>query len=170
MFVHSECTNITNNFEMKFLEITTCSKLQVPKTQLIFVLKGIPNKKNSTLKINIACFSTNLFSLYYQPWHIWNPDTFIMRGIFRALEYSKVRRYVHDVSTFNVFFHLFLMYSKRFQEGICPDTIQRMDNNTVPSNAQYTSTLEFHASTQNCRVILITCFNFENSILIIKRI
>ena len=121
MFVHSECTNITNNFEMKFLEITTCSKLQVPKTQLIFVLKGVPNqkKKNSILKINIVFFKTNLFSLYYESWHIWNPDIFIIRDIFRALEYSKVRRYVHDMSTLNVLFHLFLTYSKRFLDS-CP--------------------------------------------------
>ena len=101
---------------MEFLEITTCSKLQVHKTQLIFVLKGIPNQ-NSILKINIACFNTNFFSLYYEPWHIWNPDIFIIRGIFRALEYSKVRRYVHDMSTFDVFIRLFLIYSRRLQDS-----------------------------------------------------
>ena len=53
IFVYSECTNIMNNFEMKFLEIMTCSKLQVYKTWLIFVLKtkkGIPNQKKLNFK------------------------------------------------------------------------------------------------------------------------
>ena len=50
IFVYSECTNIMNNFEMKFLEIMTCSKLQVSKTWLIFVLKGIPNQKKIHFK------------------------------------------------------------------------------------------------------------------------
>ena len=63
--MHLECNNIMNNFEMKFLEIMTCSKLQVSKTWLSFVLKRIPNQK-----IKIGHFKTNLFSLYYKPWHI----------------------------------------------------------------------------------------------------
>ena len=29
------------------------------------------------------------YSLYYEPWYIQNPDIFIIRGIFRTLEYSK---------------------------------------------------------------------------------
>ena len=109
----------------------------------------------------MACFNTNLFSLHYEPWHIWNPDVFIIRGIFRALEYAKVRRYVH-VSTFNVFFHLFLIYSRGsrtvtpkencppstikltltlmggiFLGGNCPDTTQRMEINIVPSHLMF---------------------------------
>ena len=161
---------------MKFLEITTCSKLQVTKTYLIFVLKGIPNQKKCILKITIACFNTNLISLCYERWHICNPDIFIIRGIFRALEYLKVRRYVHDASTFNVFFHFFFIYSKRFQYS-CPlgklphphPTLQltlpltltltrgggsfpcrKLPRYHVPSNVQYTSTMKLHASTYKC--------------------
>ena len=33
-----------------------------------------------------------------------------------------------------------------FPGGNCPDTIQRMDINIVPSNIQYTSTIELHDS------------------------
>ena len=54
-----------NNFKIKFLEIMTCSKLQVSKTCLIFDLKGVPNqKKKSILKVKIGCFKTN------ESWHI----------------------------------------------------------------------------------------------------
>ena len=67
---------------------------------------------DSILKINTACFNTNLFSLGYEPWHIWNPDIFMIRGMFRALEIAKVRRYLHDVFTFDVFFYLSLIYAK----------------------------------------------------------
>ena len=49
-------------------------------------------KKSSISKINVTCCSTNLFSINYKPWHIRNPNISIVRGIFRALEYSKVRR------------------------------------------------------------------------------
>ena len=51
--------------------------------------------KNSLIsKINFACSSTNHFSLYYEYWHVRNPNIFIIRDIFRTLEYSKVRRYL----------------------------------------------------------------------------
>ena len=33
-----------------------------------------------------------------------------------------------------------------FLGGNCPDTIQRTDINIVPSNVQYTSTIELHDS------------------------
>ena len=50
-------------------------------------LKKIPFQKLG------ACSNTKLTSssLYYEPWHIRNPDTVIIRGIGRTLEYSKVR-------------------------------------------------------------------------------
>ena len=49
---------------------------------LIFVLKQtLKYKKNS---------NTNVFSLHYEPLHIRNPDIFIIGGIFRTLEYSRV--------------------------------------------------------------------------------
>ena len=35
----------------------------------------------------------------YGRWHIRNPGTFIIRGIFRTLEYSQVRRYLHSCQT-----------------------------------------------------------------------
>ena len=64
----------------------TYSKLQAPKTWLIFVLKGITSQKKLVVtvkmfsmylfviivKTDIACFNTNLFSLYYEPWHIYS--------------------------------------------------------------------------------------------------
>ena len=62
------------------------------KVWLIFDLKGIPIEKSSISKPNVACSNTKLFSLYYEPWHTRNPDIFKIHGIFRTLEYSKVRR------------------------------------------------------------------------------
>ena len=55
---------------------------------LIFVFKGIPIDKSSISEINVACSNTNLFSLYYEPWHTRNPDMFKIHSIFRGLEYS----------------------------------------------------------------------------------
>ena len=69
-------------------------------------------------KIHGACSNTNLTlsSLYYEPWHIRNPDIFIIRGIFRTLEYSKVRRYLHPCQIFVVSFgnssRLYLLFAK----------------------------------------------------------
>ena len=53
-------------------------------------------------KIHGACSNTNLTtcSLYYEPWQIQNPYVIIIRGIFRALEYSKVRRYFNPSQIF----------------------------------------------------------------------
>ena len=60
-------------------------------------------KKNSISKIIVACSNTILF-LYYESWHIHNPDIFIIRGIFGTLEYSKIRRYLHACQIYcNVF-------------------------------------------------------------------
>ena len=45
--------------------------------KLIFVLKGIPyqiTKKNSISEINVTCSNTDLFSLYYEPWYIQDPN------------------------------------------------------------------------------------------------
>ena len=46
----------------------TCSKLQVPKIWLIFVLKGIPNQKKSILKINIACSILDVWQVSRYPY------------------------------------------------------------------------------------------------------
>ena len=46
---------------MKFREITACSKLQVPKIEY-----GV--------KAHVACSNTDLFSLYYEPWHVRKAD------------------------------------------------------------------------------------------------
>ena len=62
------------------------------KVWLMFGLKGIPIGKSSISKTNVACYNTKLFSLYYEPWHTWNPAIFKIHGIFRTLEYSEVRR------------------------------------------------------------------------------
>ena len=72
-------------------------------------------KKHSTSKIHGACSNTNLTSssLYYEPWHIRNPDIFIIRGMFRTLEYSKVRHYLHPSQIFcNVFRKQFQAYNQ----------------------------------------------------------
>ena len=77
------------------------------KVWLIFVLKGISNykkQKHSITKINVACSNTNLFSSYYESWHIRSQGIFIICGIFRTQEYLKVRRYLHSGQIFcNVF-------------------------------------------------------------------
>ena len=44
--------------------------------------------------------STLTSSLYYEPWHVRNPDIFIIRGIFRTLEYSVVRRDLNPCQTY----------------------------------------------------------------------
>ena len=74
---------------MNFREITTCSKLQVPEIMYGYQI----NRKSSVSKINVACSSTNL---YCEPWHVRNPDIFIIRGnqnpgIFKS---STVFRYL----------------------------------------------------------------------------
>ena len=69
-----KCNNITNNSKKR--EITSCSKLQVLK------------------KFHVARSNTDPFSLYYEIWHVRKPGIFIIRGIFRTLEHSKVRRYL----------------------------------------------------------------------------
>ena len=61
------------------------------KAWLIFGLKGIPTGKSSISKTNVACYNNKLFSLYYEPWHTWNPDIMKIHGIFKSLEYSNVR-------------------------------------------------------------------------------
>ena len=55
-------------------------------------------KKKSISKIHVACSNTDLFP-YYEPWHIRTPGIFIIRGIFRTLEHSEVRRYSHPCQT-----------------------------------------------------------------------
>ena len=40
------------------------------------------------------------FSLWYEPWYVRNPDIFIIRGIFSALEYLKIRRYLDPCQTY----------------------------------------------------------------------
>ena len=50
-------------------------------------------KKNSVSKIRVACSNTNHLtssSLLYEPWHIGNPDIFIIRVKSRILEYSYI--------------------------------------------------------------------------------
>ena len=74
------------------------------KVWLIFDLKGIPIEKSSISKTNVACSNTKLFSLYYEPWHTRNPDIFKIHGIFRTLDYSKVRRYLHSSQTYCIVF------------------------------------------------------------------
>ena len=82
---------------MKFWEITTCLKLQVPHQ----IKYGYQIKRHSSVpKINVACTNTSLFSIYYELWHVRNPDIFITRGIFTTLEYSKVRRYLDTCQTY----------------------------------------------------------------------
>ena len=66
--------------------MTASSKLQVSKTKYGYQIK----KKSLISKVNATCFNADLFSLYYEPWHVKNPDIFIIRGIYRTLEYSKV--------------------------------------------------------------------------------
>ena len=53
-------------------------------------------KKSSILKIHIAYSSNDLFSLYYEPWHVRKPGIFIIRGIFR-LKSSMVLRSMSDI-------------------------------------------------------------------------
>ena len=60
--------------------MTTFSKLQIPKIRYGYQTE----RKSSIAKIIVTCFNTKL---YYEP---WNPDIFMIRSIFRALEYSKV--------------------------------------------------------------------------------
>ena len=67
-------------------------------------------KKSSISKIHGASSNTNLTScsLYYELSHIRYPDIFIIRGIFRTLAYSKVRRYLHPCQIFcSVFWKYF---------------------------------------------------------------
>ena len=69
-------------------------------------------KKSSFSKIHVACSNTDLFLLYYEPWQVRKPGIFIIRGIFRTLEYSKVRRYLDSRQTYcNIF-------GKQFQATI----------------------------------------------------
>ena len=88
-----KCNNNINNFKKQKTIIPGNNNLfkvtdTLNKVWLIFVLKGTPNYKNKA----------NTF-INYQPWHIRNPDTFVIRGIFRTLEYSKVRQYLHPCQT-----------------------------------------------------------------------
>ena len=69
--------------------MTACSKLQVPKIKY-----GYQFKKSLISKIHEACSSTDLFSLYNELGHVRKPNIFIICGIFRNLEYSKIRRYL----------------------------------------------------------------------------
>ena len=98
---------------MKFREITACSKLQVTQIKHGYQMK----KKSSISKVNVACSNADLFSLYYEPWLVRNPDMFIIRGIFRTLEYSKVRRYLDPCQSFcKVFekkFHAIIAFAER---------------------------------------------------------
>ena len=68
-------------------------------------------------KIKIACSCINFLSLYYEPWHIRNQGIFIIWGIFRTLEYSKLRQYLHYCKTYcNIFrkwFQAIIIFSKR---------------------------------------------------------
>ena len=78
----------------------------------------LPNEKKSSIsKVNVACSNADLFSLYYEPWLVRNPDMFIIRGIFRTLEYSKVRRYLDPCQSFcKVFgkkFHAIITFAER---------------------------------------------------------
>ena len=60
----------------------------------------------------------NLFSLYYEPGHVRNQDIFIIRKIFRTLEYSKVRRHLNPCQTYcKVFrkkFQAVIIFAERF--------------------------------------------------------
>ena len=67
--------------------------LKVPKIKYGYQVK----RKSSISKVNVACFNTNLYS---ELWHVRNPDIFIIRGILRILEYSKVRRYFDLCQTY----------------------------------------------------------------------
>ena len=53
--------------------------------------------KRKSSRINVTCSNTNL---YYEPWHVRNPNIFLMHGIFRTLEYSKVQRYLDPCQTY----------------------------------------------------------------------
>ena len=77
---------------MKFWEIMTCSKLQVPKRKITLngyqVKKKVPFQKLMQLALTLVPFH-----------YIRNPDIFIIRGIFKNLEYSKCRRYLDPCQT-----------------------------------------------------------------------
>ena len=49
--------------------------------------------KKFNFKHYVACSNTNLFSLYYEPWHIRNPDIFIIRGIFRTQKLDSIQKF-----------------------------------------------------------------------------
>ena len=74
--------------------------LQVPKIKYGYQIK----KKSLISKINVACSNANLISLYYESWQVRNPGIFIIPGIFRSLEYSKVRRNLDPCQTYCKFF------------------------------------------------------------------
>ena len=84
------------------LKVTSTYK----RVWLIFVLKGIPSKKKSISKINVACSNTKFFSFYYEAWHTRNTDIFKIRDIFRTMEYSELK--IPTVFTFlsNIFYCL----------------------------------------------------------------
>ena len=85
IFVYSERNVITLEIILRN-EIPGNNNLFKAIDTLIFVLKQIPNyRKKKKEKSN-----TNVFSLHHEPLHIRNPDIFIIRDIFRTLEYSKV--------------------------------------------------------------------------------
>ena len=74
------------------------------KVWLIVVLKGVPIEKSSISKTNVDCSNTKVFLLYYEPMNTRNPDIFKIHGIFRTLEYSKVRRDLHSSQTYCIVF------------------------------------------------------------------
>ena len=82
---------------------------------LLKVKYGYQIKKSSISKINVDYYNTNLFSLYYKPWHIRNTGIFITCGIFRTLEHSKVRPYLDPCQThcsiFRKFFQFMIVFA-----------------------------------------------------------
>ena len=96
----------------KYLYISNVTTLQIiprdkiPENNCLFKVTSTYYKvwlqilKSSILKVTVSCSNAGLFSLYYEPWHIRNPDTFMIRGIFRTLDYLKVRRYLDPCQTF----------------------------------------------------------------------
>ena len=75
-------------------------KLQVPKINYVNQVK----RKSSISKLNAAFSITNLPPLYYEIWHVRNPDIFRINGMLKTLEYSKARLYLDLSRTYSKVF------------------------------------------------------------------
>ena len=99
------------------------------------IFKGRNTELLLLFSIISPCSNADLFSLYYEPWHVKN--IFIIGGIFRTLEYSEVRWYLDPIQT------LCKVFGKTFQVII---TFQNAPSQTIldvgqDSKCAYISTI-----------------------------